>query len=110
MTAPADPQLLLDQAVSRLTGPGGPFEIVEEEVLGTVMPVMKNRGHAIGELISASRTWGDGDYLVTERPSYLVHRARRRRSRARRLLCETSTASARAIVWESSPRTPPNGS
>ena len=75
MTAPADPQLLLDQAVSRLTGPGGPFEIVEEEVLGTVMPVMKNRGHAIGELISASRAWGDGDYLVTSdrRISFTEH-------------------------------------
>lgn len=67
--------MLLDQAVSRLTGPGGPFEIVEEEVLGTVMPVMKNRGHAIGELISASRAWGDGDYLVTSdrRISFTEH-------------------------------------
>ncbi len=38
MTAPADPQLHLDQVISRLTGFGGPFEIVEEEVLGTRMP------------------------------------------------------------------------
>ena len=82
MTAPADPQLLLDQAVSRLTGPGGPFEIVEEEVLGTVMPVMKNRGHAIGELISASRGLGRRRLSRHQRPSDFLHRARRRGRRA----------------------------
>ncbi len=39
------------------------------------MPVMKKRGHTIGELISASRAWGDGDYLVTSdrRISFTEH-------------------------------------
>ncbi|MFC9518249.1 class I adenylate-forming enzyme family protein [Nocardiaceae bacterium NPDC056970] len=77
MTAPADPQLHLDQVISRLTGFGGPFEIVEEEVLGTRMPVMKNRDRAVGDLLAASVKWGDRDYLVTEdrRVSYTQHAA-----------------------------------
>ncbi|QCQ92780.1 class I adenylate-forming enzyme family protein [Rhodococcus sp. SGAir0479] len=75
MTAPADPQLHLDQVMSRLTGPGGPFEIVEEEVLGTRMPVMKNRDKAVGDLLAQSVKWGDRDYLVTEdrRVSFAQH-------------------------------------
>ncbi|QKT13533.1 class I adenylate-forming enzyme family protein [Rhodococcus sp. W8901] len=77
MTAPADPQLHLDQVMSRLIGPGGPFEIVEEEVLGTRMPVMKNRCKAVGDLLADSVKWGDRDYLVTEdrRVSYTQHAA-----------------------------------
>ncbi|MCA1005380.1 acyl--CoA ligase [Rhodococcus hoagii] len=77
MTAPADPQLHLDQVISRLTGFGGPFEIVEEEVLGTRMPVMKNRDRAVGDLLAQSVKWGDRDYLVTEdrRVSYAQHAA-----------------------------------
>lgn len=77
MTAPADPQLHLDQVMSRLTGTGGPFEIVVEEVLGTPMPVMKNRDKAVGDLLAQSVKWGDRDYLVTEdrRVSYAQHAA-----------------------------------
>lgn len=60
MTAPTDPQLHLDQVMSRLTGPGGRFEIVEEPVLGTRMPVMKNRGRAVGDLLATSLQWGTG--------------------------------------------------
>ncbi|QNG17939.1 acyl--CoA ligase [Rhodococcus triatomae] len=77
MTAPADPQLYLDQVMSRLTGPGAPFEIAEEEVLGTTMPVMKTRGHAVGELVRDSLRWGDRDYLVTttRRISFTEHHA-----------------------------------
>ncbi|GAB2632218.1 class I adenylate-forming enzyme family protein [Prescottella soli] len=77
MTAPADPQLHLDQVMSRLTGPGGPFEIVEETVLGTRMPVMKNRNKAVGDLLAESVKWGERDYLVTQdrRVSYTQHAA-----------------------------------
>ncbi|MHA4852836.1 steroid-24-oyl-CoA synthetase [Rhodococcus sp. MSC1_016] len=77
MTAPTDPQLHLDQVMSRLTGPGGRFEIVEEPVLGTRMPVMKNRGRAVGDLLATSLQWGDRDYLVTadRRLSYTEHAA-----------------------------------
>lgn len=63
--------------MSRLTGPGGRFELVEEPVLGTRMPVMKNRGRSVGELLTTSLRWGDRDYLVTadRRMSYTEHAA-----------------------------------
>lgn len=77
MTASTDPQLHLDQAMARLTGPGGPFELVEEDVLGARMPVMKNRRRAVGELFTASLVWGERDYLVTtdRRISFTEHGA-----------------------------------
>ncbi|MFZ2174914.1 MAG: class I adenylate-forming enzyme family protein [Rhodococcus sp. (in: high G+C Gram-positive bacteria)] len=75
MTAPTDPQLYLAEVMTRLTGPGGRFEIVEEEVLGTRMPVMKNRDRAVAHLLADSRKWGDRDYVVTadRRLSYSEH-------------------------------------
>lgn len=75
MAAPTDPQLLLDKVMSQLTGPGGGFELVEEDVLGTQMPVMKNRGRSVGELLSGSLRWGERDYMVTadRRLSYTEH-------------------------------------
>ncbi|WP_072688102.1 class I adenylate-forming enzyme family protein [Rhodococcus marinonascens] len=77
MTVPTDPQLYLNHVMSRLTGPGGRFEIVEESVLGARMPVMKNRGRSVGELLTASLQWGEQDYLVTtdRRLSYTEHAA-----------------------------------
>ncbi|AOW91884.1 fatty acid--CoA ligase [Rhodococcus sp. WMMA185] len=77
MTVPTDPQQYLNQVISRLTGPGGRFEIVEESVLGAQMPVMKNRGRSVGELLTASLQWGERDYLVTtdRRLSYTEHAA-----------------------------------
>lgn len=65
MTAPADLQQVLQQVVSKLTGPGGRFEVVEDDVLGNRMPVMRNRGRRVGDLVAASKAWGDRDYLVT---------------------------------------------
>ena len=65
MAAPEDTRRHLDRVVSRLTGPGGRFEIVEDEVLGVRMPVMKNRRNAVGALLADSAAWGDRDYLVT---------------------------------------------
>ncbi|MBS9374999.1 Long-chain-fatty-acid--CoA ligase [Rhodococcus sp. B50] len=61
--------------VSQLTGPGGRFEIVEEDVRGNRMPVMRNRDRRIGDLVAASRQWGDRDYLVTadRRISFTEH-------------------------------------
>ncbi|MGW9426293.1 AMP-binding protein, partial [Streptomyces koyangensis] len=58
-----------------LTGPGGRFEFVQEDVLGTTMPVMKNRDKALGDVLAASAAYGDRDYLVTEdrRISYADH-------------------------------------
>lgn len=58
-----------------LTGPGGPFEMQVEDVLGSSMPVMKNRDKALGDVLAASFDYGSRDYLVTKdrRFSYLEH-------------------------------------
>ncbi|WP_181064048.1 class I adenylate-forming enzyme family protein [Nocardia nova] len=60
-----------------LTGPGGRFELVEEEVLGARMPVLRHRRRAVAELLADSVRFGDRDYLVTEdrRLSYREHAA-----------------------------------
>ncbi|RMI28562.1 class I adenylate-forming enzyme family protein [Nocardia stercoris] len=67
----------IEAVITRLTGPGGRFEIVPETVLGVTMPVMRRRGRAVGDLMAASRAWGDRDYLVTadRRISYAEHLA-----------------------------------
>ncbi|MEE2056756.1 class I adenylate-forming enzyme family protein [Rhodococcus artemisiae] len=65
MTAPADVQQMLQKVVSRLTGPGGRFEIAVEEVRGNHIPVMVNRDRRIGDVIARSKAWGDRDYIVT---------------------------------------------
>ncbi|MGW1737896.1 class I adenylate-forming enzyme family protein [Nocardia sp. NPDC001965] len=77
MTTPADAAQRLNEVITRLTGPGGRFEIVPEEVLGATMPVMRRRGRTLGELVAASRAWEDRDYLVTadRRISYRQHLA-----------------------------------
>ena len=51
---------------AQLTGPGGPFEIVEEEVLGTRLPVFKNRLKSLRELLEQSAGHGDKEFLVYE--------------------------------------------
>ena len=58
-----------------LTGPGGRFEMVAEDVLGSSIPVMKNRDKSLGDVLSASLDYGSRDYLVTKdrRLSYLEH-------------------------------------
>lgn len=75
MTAPADLQQMLIQVTSKLTGPGGRFELVEEEVRGNRMPVIRNRDRKVGDLVAASKAWGDRDYLVTvdRRISFTEH-------------------------------------
>ncbi|MFD6893571.1 class I adenylate-forming enzyme family protein [Rhodococcus sp. NPDC060086] len=65
MTVPSDPRPFLDQLISRLTGRGGDFEIVMDDVLGTEMPVMRNRDRAVADLLSQSLAWGEREYLVT---------------------------------------------
>ncbi|MFI6777547.1 class I adenylate-forming enzyme family protein [Nocardia sp. NPDC050412] len=75
MTKPFDPQAMAAQAVARLTGPGGPFEMTVENVLGAPIPVIKDRVRALREVLAASVALGDRDYLVTEdrRMSYAEH-------------------------------------
>ncbi|MFQ5417083.1 MAG: class I adenylate-forming enzyme family protein, partial [Myxococcota bacterium] len=54
----------LEEIEARLTGPGGPFEIVEEEVLGVPMQVCKSRLASLRELLDASAARGDHEYIV----------------------------------------------
>ncbi|MEU0506825.1 class I adenylate-forming enzyme family protein [Nocardia sp. NPDC005998] len=77
MTKPFDPQAMAAQAVARLTGPGGQFEMTVEDVLGAPIPVIKDRVRALGDVLANSVALGDRDYLVTEdrRMSYAEHAA-----------------------------------
>jgi acyl-CoA synthetase (AMP-forming)/AMP-acid ligase II len=65
----------LEEIEARLMGPGAPFEIVEEEVLGERMQVIKNRRRSLRELLEASAAFGDKEYIVYEgrRISYAEH-------------------------------------
>ncbi|MGW0045265.1 class I adenylate-forming enzyme family protein [Rhodococcus sp. NPDC003348] len=75
MTKPVDPQAYIASVMAGLTGPGGRFELGTEDVLGTEIPVMRNRDRALGDVLAASLAHGDRDYLVTEdrRMSYAEH-------------------------------------
>ncbi|MBH0120900.1 acyl--CoA ligase [Rhodococcus sp. HM1] len=75
MSAPADLQQMVQQVVTTLTGPGGRFEIAPEEVRGNRIPVVRNRDRRVGDLVAASKAWGDRDYLVTadRRLSFAEH-------------------------------------
>ena len=55
---------LRDEVREQLTGPGGPFEIVEEDVLGERVPVFKNRLRSLRELLERSEALGDTEYMV----------------------------------------------
>ena len=63
------------EVTEQLTGPGAPFEIVEEEVLGESLPVLRNRIRSLRELLEASAAHGDAEYLVhgDRRISYAEH-------------------------------------
>ena len=41
------PMASMEEIDARLTGPGAPFEIVEEEVLGQRMEVIRNRKRSL---------------------------------------------------------------
>ncbi|ORI20703.1 fatty acid--CoA ligase [Rhodococcus sp. 1163] len=60
--APVQTQAAL--AAERLLGPKGAFELVEEDVLGAVMHVMRNRTKSVGALLGESGKFGDREYLV----------------------------------------------
>jgi acyl-CoA synthetase (AMP-forming)/AMP-acid ligase II len=51
--------------VARLTGPGGEFELAEEEIGGQRMTAFRHRRRNLGEVLAASQTFGGRDYLVT---------------------------------------------
>jgi acyl-CoA synthetase (AMP-forming)/AMP-acid ligase II len=51
---------------AQLTGPGGPFEIVEESVLGELMPVFKDREPNLRAILEKSVGFGDAEYIVCD--------------------------------------------
>jgi acyl-CoA synthetase (AMP-forming)/AMP-acid ligase II len=64
-----------DEIQAQLTGPGGPFEIGEELVLGERMPVFKNRMRSLREMLAASAAHGDQEFIVAgdRRIGYAEH-------------------------------------
>jgi acyl-CoA synthetase (AMP-forming)/AMP-acid ligase II len=50
----------------QLTGPGGPFELTREDVLGEQMEVFKNRLGSIRELLAQSALHGEKEYIVQD--------------------------------------------
>jgi steroid-24-oyl-CoA synthetase len=61
MTLPA---ATADPVLAELTGPGGAFEIVTEDVLGVPIQVYKNRLHTLGEIIAMADARAGVDFLV----------------------------------------------
>lgn len=60
------PELLDDAMRAALVGPGAPFELVREEVLGASVDVFALRSRSVGELITAAEKHGDRAYLTGE--------------------------------------------
>ncbi|PTR24848.1 acyl-CoA synthetase (AMP-forming)/AMP-acid ligase II [Rhodococcus sp. OK519] len=63
------------EAIARLTAPGAPFEIVEEQVRGAAMPVFRNRYRSLHKLLVDSARYGDAEYLVCDdlRLTFIEH-------------------------------------
>jgi long-chain acyl-CoA synthetase len=78
MTLPAT---TVDPVLAELTGPGGAFEIVTEDVLGVPLQVYKNRLHTLGEIIAMADARTGVDFLVQgdRRVTYDEHNALVRR-------------------------------
>jgi len=64
-----------EEIEAQLTGPGGPFEIVEETVLGERTPVFKERPPNLRAILQQSAGHGDRDYIVLDdlRISFAEH-------------------------------------
>ena len=55
-----------DEAVAAVTGPGGPFEIVEAEVRGQKLKVFQRTPPSLRDLFALARSRGDATFLVYE--------------------------------------------
>jgi acyl-CoA synthetase (AMP-forming)/AMP-acid ligase II len=66
------------QIEAELLAPGGPFSIVEEDVLGSPCPVFAQRTPSLRQVLEASRAFGDNECLVyeDERISFAEHAQR----------------------------------
>ena len=53
-----------DPVLAQLTGPGGPFEIVHEDVLGVDTQVYAQRMRTLRELVAQSAARADVDFVV----------------------------------------------
>jgi len=60
---PSDPR---EEVRAQLTGPGGPFEMVEEDVLGVRLPVFRSRLRSLRELLQNAAAHGESDYIVCD--------------------------------------------
>ena len=65
MSTTSDAQAAAAQIYQGLVGPGGPFEMVEEEVLGARLPVFVHRRRALHEILGESVEHGDRVYIAT---------------------------------------------
>ena len=75
MTSTVDPRLAAQQIVAGLTGPGGPFELTREDVLGSPTALFTSRARALHELLAQSVQHGDSTYIATSdrRISFAEH-------------------------------------
>ena len=75
MTSTPDPRLAAQQIVAGLTGPGGPFQLDREDVLGNPASVFSSRARALHELLAASVEHGERTYIATaeRRISFAEH-------------------------------------
>ncbi|MFM5948336.1 MAG: AMP-dependent synthetase, partial [Novosphingobium sp.] len=56
----------LRQVREELTGPGGQFEIVEEEILGNRIKTFKAAPPSVREFWLSTMAWGERPYLIYE--------------------------------------------
>ena len=72
-----DPRFIAQyEAIPKLTAPGQPFEVHEEDVLGEQMNVFRTRAHSLGELLNAGvQRFGDADCYVFEDGRRFTHSA-----------------------------------
>jgi acyl-CoA synthetase (AMP-forming)/AMP-acid ligase II len=66
----------LEEIEAELAGPGGPYEMREEEVYGVRMPVFRHRLHDLRAVLEASLKFGDDELFVFEdgrRLSFVDH-------------------------------------
>jgi len=68
----------LEKLYQELTGPGAPFELREEDVLGERMSVFARRPRSLRALLDASLVHGDREFIVsgTRRITYAEHHRR----------------------------------
>ena len=53
-----------EHAWAKMSGPGSPFEVVHEDVRGTVLPVFKHRHSSLRDMLLASSRHGDLGYFT----------------------------------------------